>query len=103
MLEHQANINSLEEIRRYVVETLSTLELLKSDRCQLRVRLLTRGGEPCGMYFCLHGPRAVRLSAIWETESNSILFYGSTGERVQRTRLTAAPQLPVPPRNKLAG
>ena len=29
--------------------------------------LLKRGKlQPCGLMFCLHGPRAVKFSAIWE-------------------------------------
>jgi hypothetical protein len=45
------------------------------------------------MYFCLHGPRAVHLTAIWETDRNTILFYGSRGERAHRTRLIEAPAI----------
>ena len=37
-------------------------------------------GNPAEYHFCLHGPRAVKLSAIWETDANTILFYGSRGE-----------------------
>lgn len=96
MLERKESIHSFEQIRTYVIQTLSNFELLKSDCCQLIVRLLCRGSQPCGVYFCLHGPRAVRLSAIWETDSNSILFYGTRGERVQRTQLIGAPELPRP-------
>jgi hypothetical protein len=94
MLERLERIHNFEQIRCYVLETLSKLELLKSDCCHLAVRLLTRAGRPCGVYFCLYGPRAVRLSAIWETDSNSILFYGSRGERVGRTKLLEAPEIP---------
>lgn len=95
MLERHERIQNFEQIRCYVLETLSKLELLKTDCCHLAVRLLSREGRPCGVYFCLYGPRAVRLSAIWETDSNTILFYGSRGERVGRTRLVEAPQLPT--------
>ncbi len=45
------------------------------------------------MYFCLEGPRALRLTAIWETDRNTILFYGSCGRRMQRTRLIQSPTL----------
>ena len=37
-------------------------------------KVLNRAGKPCGMYFCLQGPRAVRFTAIWETERNQVLF-----------------------------
>ncbi|MGA2620384.1 MAG: hypothetical protein ABSF26_22415 [Thermoguttaceae bacterium] len=56
-------------------------------------RILRRGDKPCGVYFCLHGPRATRFSAIWETDRNQILFYGCAGERFQKTQLLEAPEL----------
>jgi len=93
MQECTKSIHNFEEIRQYVTETLSQMELLIPDRFQLTQRLLRRSGQPCGVYFCLHGPRNVRLTAIWETDANTILFYGSRGERVQRTRLAEAPKL----------
>ena len=95
MVECQANIQNLDDIRHYVTQTLSNFELLRPESSHLTTRLLTRNNQPCGIYFCLHGPRAVRLTAIWETDANTILFYGSQGERVQRTRLLAAPALDV--------
>lgn len=95
MVECQSSIQKLEDIRDYVTQTLSNFERLKPNSSHLTARLLTRNSQPCGIYFCLHGPRAVRLTAIWETDANTILFYGSRGERVQRTTLLAAPQLDI--------
>lgn len=56
-------------------------------------RILVRGGKPCGMYFCLHGPRATKFTAIWETDRNQVLFYGSRGERFLKIQLLEAPVL----------
>lgn len=50
-------------------------------------RLLRRSGRPCGIFYCIHGPRMVKLTAIWEAEKNQILFYGPTGEKVQQTKI----------------
>ena len=93
MVECNTSIHNFEDIRRYVTETLSEIELLRPDSSQLTLRLLKRSGQPCGVYFCLHGPRAVKLSAIWETDANTILFYGSRGERVQKTQLETTPEV----------
>ena len=93
MLECKQSIQNFDDIRRYVTETLSNIELLRPDSSQLTLRLLKRSGQPCGIHFCLHGPRAVKLSAIWETDANTILFYGSRGERVQRTCLATEPEV----------
>jgi hypothetical protein len=91
MLEHSVHINSLIELRDYVHQRLCDQNQLEVGAFQFTERVLERSGAPCGMYFCLHGPRSVKLVAIWETARNSILFYGSTGERVQRVQLVDAP------------
>ena len=93
MVECPTCIQDFEDIRQFVTETLSNIELLRPESSQLSLRLLKRSGRPCGVHFCLHGPRAVKLSAIWETEANTILFYGSRGERVQKTQLGKVPQI----------
>ena len=95
MVESQTCIHNLEDIRHYVTQTLSNIEKLRPESSHLTTRLLTRNNDPCGIYFCLHGPRSLRLTAIWETDANTILFYGSRGQRVQKTRLLAAPELDV--------
>lgn len=44
--------------------------------------LLRRGkGDSCGLMFCLYGPRAVKMTAIWEKDMNRVLFYGPNGKR----------------------
>ena len=86
-------ISNVEEIRDYVSETICEHYELMTDAFEMTERPLRRGGRPCGMFFCLHGPRAVKFVAIWETERNQILFYGSTGERILKTQLSEAPDL----------
>ena len=66
----------------YVHETICENNELEVNAFSMTERILVRGGKPCGLYFCLHGPRAVKFTAIWETDRNSVLFYGATGERV---------------------
>lgn len=95
MLESTKCIATVEELRSYVAETLGKLESLRSEQFELTQQLLCRGGRSCGVYFQLQGPRALVLSAIWETEQNSILFYGSCGRRVHRTELSTSPSLPA--------
>ena len=86
-------IQSLSELRDFVNRTLCEYEQLEFGAFQFSERILVRAGKPCGIYFCLHGPRAVLFSAIWETDRNTILFYGSTGERFHKTELVSAPRL----------
>jgi hypothetical protein len=38
----------------------------------------------------------VKFIAIWETERNRVLFYGSNGERFHKAQLPAAPLADAP-------
>ena len=93
MLTETQRLNDLHAIRQYVNQTLCQKDRLETNYFPLSEKILVRGGAPCGLYFCLHGPRSLRLSAIWETDSNTILFYGSRGERFRRTQLVAPPRI----------
>jgi len=86
-------IQNLSELRNYVHYTLCEQNELERDAFDITERILVRGKKACGIYFCLHGPRSVKLTAIWETERNTILFYGSSGERTAKTQLEASPRL----------
>ena len=93
MVTRFQQIHNLADLREYVNQTLCNQYQLRVDAFQLTERILRRQNKPCGVMFCLHGPRAVRFTAIWETEHNRVLFYGSTGERFQKTHLIEAPRL----------
>lgn len=97
MLDDSPRINDLDDLRTYIHETICKNNELEVDAFAMTERILVRSGRPCGLYFCLHGPRAVKLTAIWETDRNSVLFYSATGERVRRLRLTHAPELAPQP------
>jgi hypothetical protein len=93
MLTSIREVYSLEELRDYVNETLCEYHQLQIDAFEMTERILRRAGKPCGVFFCLHGPRTIKFTAIWETDRNCILFYGPTGERFQKTQLVEAPSL----------
>ncbi len=86
-------VQNLNDLREFVEKTLCDHHQLELNAFPITERILVRSGRPCGIYFCLHGPRAVKFSAIWETDRNSILFYGATGERFQKVQLVVAPSL----------
>jgi len=87
MLTSFRQVHSLDDLRDYVSETICDYYQLQNDAFRMTERVLRRGNRPCGIYFCLHGPRAVQFTAIWEADRNQILFYGSAGERIFRTQL----------------
>ncbi|MEN6458125.1 MAG: hypothetical protein ABFC63_04285 [Thermoguttaceae bacterium] len=86
-------IASVHDLRDYVNKTICSRFELREGAFTLSQRVLMRGNKPCGMYFCLHGPRATKFIAIWETDRNQVLFYGTRGERVLKTQLLDVPSL----------
>jgi hypothetical protein len=86
-------LDNLNELRTYVHHRICQQNELQIGAFQVTERILVRGKRPCGIFFCLHGPRSVKLTAIWETDRNTILFYGSAGERLEKTELIQAPVL----------
>jgi hypothetical protein len=86
-------IQTLAQLRAYVNAIICQHHQLEVGAFPLSERILVQSDRPCGIYFCLHGPRAVTLSAIWEMQRNMILFYDSTGQRFHKVQLVAAPQL----------
>jgi len=93
MLTRFQQIESMEDLREYVNTTLCNNSQLQMGAFRMTERILVRGGQPCGMYFCLHGPRETKFTAIWETDRNQVLFYGSRGERFLKIQLLEAPVL----------
>jgi hypothetical protein len=84
-------LDDIHSVRSYVNKTLCEKDQLEANHFPLSERILLRSGAPCGVHFILHGPRSLCLSAIWETDSNTILFYGSRGERFRKTQLMPPP------------
>ncbi len=93
MLANPLQISDLSDLRQFVYQTLCDQNDFEPGAFEISERFLVRCGKPCGIFFCLHGPRSVKLTAIWETDRNTILFYGSTGERMHKTQLAHAPHL----------
>jgi hypothetical protein len=93
MSAQSLQIDNLKDLRNYVHESICEQNELQVGAFQITERILVRGKRACGIFFCLHGPRSVKLTAIWETDRNTILFYSSSGERIGKTQLVQAPVL----------
>jgi len=79
--------DALDDLRTYICHTICEHEQLEPDAYVMTELVLTRSGTPCGRYFCLHGPRATKYSAIWVSDRNTVLFYDSTGERFLKAEI----------------
>jgi hypothetical protein len=93
MVTFSRKIENLDDLRAYINKVLCDQEQLVLGAFQMTERMLTRSGKPCGMYFCVHGPRSVKISAVWDALSNAVLFYGSSGERFHKLLLDEELQL----------
>jgi hypothetical protein len=84
---------TLEDLRQYVYRMLCEPDRLELHAFPLTQRMLVKNQKPCGMYYCLHGPRAVKFSAVWDAIRNVVIFYNAAGERFHLTKLMEGPVL----------
>lgn len=82
-----SEIRSLDQLRVFVHLSLCRRENLLEHHFPMTETELTRNGERCGCQFVLHGPRSVKLAAVWAEATNEILMYDATGRRFGRVRL----------------
>ena len=66
---------------------LCELGYLEPNQFPVTQRDVVRGGKRVGVYFCLHGPRSVKLTAICDFVKNTVIFYGSDGLRRDSMRV----------------
>ena len=93
MQRDRTELETLPQLRQFIAQTLCHQNDFEVGVFQITERVLTKKGSPCGIFFCLHGPRSVKLTAVWDSLKNTVLFYGSTGERFLKTELESSPML----------
>jgi hypothetical protein len=82
------DVHTLDELRQFIHKTLCAKENLLVHQFTMTEVRLTRGNMPCGLQFCLRGPRNVRLAAIWAVDQNMVYLYDARGTRYAKLRLT---------------
>ena len=87
MIDSTAAPRTLDELRAEVHRRLCAREDLLEDQFELTEMPLARRGRPCGMQFCLHGPRSVRLGAVWAADHNVLYLYDARGQRYEKVKL----------------
>lgn len=83
------DLRTFDDLRRFVHEALCEKENLLSEQFPLSETPLVRGGKLCGLQFSLHGPRDVRLGAVWAAEHNVLYLYDARGNRYDTVKLPA--------------
>ena len=78
----------LQTLRQRVQKKLCEIGMLEQDQFPLTERTVLRSDRVCGVYYCLHGPRSVKLTAIADLERLSLICYGSDGARTAEEKLS---------------
>jgi len=68
-------------LRDFVYEILCQSNHLTASCYSMTETPLLQRGAPRGVLFCLHGPRLVKLTAVWDLVDNQVVFYNAAGER----------------------
>jgi hypothetical protein len=71
-----------------VEQRLCELGHLLSGQFPMTQREVIRGGKTVGIYFCVHGPRSVKMTAICDFKKKQVIFYGSDGIRKESMNVT---------------
>lgn len=84
-------LDSFSAVRDAVYERLCDREQLEPGVFPMTFREVHRQGTACGVYFRLHGPRSVTLTAVWDYQGQVLRFYGTDGARFAKMSIAASP------------
>jgi hypothetical protein len=90
-MQHVASLPTIEDLSRFVLETLCAHDHLDPGQTPLTQSVIKRSGRPCGLFFQVQGPRLLKTYAVWAGEEDRILFYDASGVRFGETKLSDAP------------
>lgn len=81
------DVQTIEDLRNFVHRTLCEKESLLPEQFHVTEMQLMRRGRSCGLQYSLHGPRSVRLGAVWASDQNVLYLYDTRGVRYARVPL----------------
>ncbi len=85
-----ADVHTSEDLKNFIHISLCRKENLLEHHFPMTELELKRKGQHCGSQFILHGPRSVKLSAVWDRKLNEVLLYDAVGKRFARIRIPNA-------------
>lgn len=94
--DHAGSVVS-SDLPRSVYDLICRANGLRAGTHPMSVAPVNRAGEPCGAFFCVYGPRHVRLTAIWDCKTNKVLVYGPSGERIRESQFSDSIEHLTPP------
>ena len=82
-----ADLRTADDVSQFIHEQLCEKENLVVGQFELSETPLTKRGSLCGIQYLLHGPRSVKLGAVWACDTNMIYLYDAAGERYNKIQL----------------
>lgn len=82
-------------LRTDVHQILADLGQLEFGSFPMTERVVVRGDSVCGIYFCLHGPRNVKLTAICDLQRRNVIYYGADGVRAHESPVPGGVSIPA--------
>ena len=79
----------LHSLRKIVQQKLCDIGMLEPDQFPMTERNVVKADRVCGVYYCLHGPRSVKFTAIADFDRSSLIVYRSDGTRSHEEKLQA--------------
>lgn len=86
---------NFEALCQTVEQRLCEIGHLEPHQFPMTQREVVRGGKICGVYFCVHGPRSVKLTAICDFTHNTLIYYGSDGIRRESVNVPITQPMPM--------
>ncbi len=80
-------LRTADDVSQFIHEKLCEKENLVVGQFTLSETPLTKRGTLCGIQYLLHGPRSVKLGAVWARDTNVIYLYDAAGERYEKLQL----------------
>lgn len=87
---------SFEKFCRHVEACLCRIGQLEPGQFPMTRRQVLRAGESCGLYFCVHGPRSVKLTAVYDHKRKTTIYYGTDGVRRSQESISVTLPSPLP-------
>lgn len=80
-------LRTADDLRQFIHQELCEKENLVLGQFPLTETRLETRGRLCGIQYLLHGPRSVKLGAVWACDTNVVYLYDATGERYDKVQL----------------
>lgn len=81
------DLRTAEDVRQFIQQKLCEKENLVLNQFPVSETVLHKRGQICGIQYVLHGPRSVKLGAVWACDTNMIYLYDAAGQRYEKLQL----------------